>query len=154
MRIIGNIGIPGMHGLALGRSLAAGSRIGKPMNLGPGGAMNRAVESADKSAHSKELAGLKKACEQFEAVFAKQLLGEMRKGVKETPIGGDQAGSAIYKDMMDQSTADTIAHQGALGIGKMLYKQFEKQVAASSHLSIPELDPKNAAGTATPLQKP
>ena len=78
----------------------------------------------------KQLKDLKKACEQFESVFAKQLLGEMRKGVKETPLG-DSAGSEIYKDMMDQAMADSIASQGALGIGKMLYKQFEKQVGGS-----------------------
>lgn len=78
---------------------------------------------------NKELKALKKACEQFEAVFAKQLLGEMRKGVQEVKIG-DQAGSDIYKDMMDQTIADSVAHQGALGIGQMLYKQFAKQVAA------------------------
>lgn len=75
----------------------------------------------------KQLKGLKKACEQFESVFAKKLLSEMRKGVKETPLG-DSAGSEIYKDMMDQAIADSIATQGSLGIGKMLYKQFEKQV--------------------------
>ena len=96
-----------------------------------GSAAGRAVESAAGSAHSKQLKELKKACEQFEAVFAKQILGEMRKGIKETQIGNDQSGSAIYKDMMDQAIADSIGHQGGLGIGKMLYKQFEKQVSAS-----------------------
>jgi peptidoglycan hydrolase FlgJ len=94
------------------------------------GLANSAVKDVVKS-HAKELANLKKACEQFEAVFAKQLLSEMRKGVQETKIG-DQAGSAIYKDMMDQTIADSVAHQGALGIGQMLYKQFEKQVAAGA----------------------
>jgi peptidoglycan hydrolase FlgJ len=129
MRLEGSIGMPAKHGLALGNDLAP-----QPVKPRTSSAMNRADESADKPAHSKELAGLKKACEQFEAIFAKQLLGEMRKGVKEAMIG-DQAGSAIYKDMMDQSIADSIAHQGALGIGKMLYKQFEKQVASAQSQS-------------------
>jgi peptidoglycan hydrolase FlgJ len=83
---------------------------------------------AAKPPESKQLKDLKKACEQFEAVFAKKLLSEMRKGVKEVQLG-DAAGSEIYKDMMDQAIADSMAKQGALGIGKMLYKQFEKQVA-------------------------
>ncbi len=81
-------------------------------------------------APTKDRQALKKACEQFEAVFAKQLVGEMRKGVGETHFG-DSAGSEIYKDMMDQAIGDSMAHQGALGIGKILYKQFEKAVYGS-----------------------
>lgn len=103
------------------------------MNLA--GAIGGGLEAAaktqlSKEAQTKNLAGLKKACEQFEAVFAKKLLGEMRKGVQETPLG-DSAGSEIYRDMMDQALADAMASQGALGISKMLYKQFENQVAAA-----------------------
>lgn len=79
------------------------------------------------AATSKELNGLKKACEQFEAIFAKQLLGEMRKGMQDqlskTP------GGEIYKDMMDQAIADSMAHQGSLGIGKILFNQFSKALA-------------------------
>jgi flagellar protein FlgJ len=100
------------------------------VSLGQGSATG-AVPVAAAPGRSKELGALKKACEQFEAVFAKQLLGEMRKGLKDTQFG-DQAGAAIYKDMMDQAIGDSIAHQGALGIGKMLYKQFEKQVAGTA----------------------
>ncbi len=84
---------------------------------------------ASPPANTKDLVALKKACEQFEAVFAKQLLSEMRKGVQETSLG-DQAGSDIYKDMMDQAIGDSMAHQGALGIGQMLYKEFAAQVGA------------------------
>ena len=94
------------------------------------------ITPAAPPATTKELKGLKKACEQFEAVFAKQLLSEMRKGTEETQMG-DQAGSAIYKDMMDQAIGDSIAHQGALGIGQMLYKQFAAQVAAKTPKTIP-----------------
>lgn len=75
---------------------------------------------------------LKKACEQFEAIFAKELLGEMRKSTHQINLGGDQTGSEIYKDMMDQAIADAMAHQGALGIGKILYRQFEKALASST----------------------
>lgn len=83
------------------------------------------------SPRAKELAALKKACESFEAIFAKRLLGEMRKGVQDS-MGGKAPGAEIYKDMMDQAIAESMAKQGSLGISRMLYKQFEKQVAASS----------------------
>ncbi|HWA83600.1 MAG TPA: rod-binding protein [Fimbriimonadaceae bacterium] len=86
-------------------------------------------------ASTKQLRDLKKACEQFEAVFAKQLFSEMRKGIQKVSLGGDQAGSAIYQDMMDQTVADAIAKKGGLGIGQMLFKQFEIQVEAASNQS-------------------
>ncbi|HVT11874.1 MAG TPA: rod-binding protein [Fimbriimonadaceae bacterium] len=92
------------------------------------------LQPAD-DASSKQLRDLKKACEQFEAVFAKQLFSEMRKGAGQVSLGGDQAGSAIYQDMMDQTVADAIAKKGGLGIGQMLFKQFEVQVEAASNQS-------------------
>ena len=101
---------------------------------------------------NKELKALKKACEQFEAVFAKQLLGEMRKGVQEVKIG-DQAGSDIYKDMMDQTIADSVAHQGALGIGQMLYKQFAKQVTAGAQKPEPSTSDMSLQTQATPAKQ-
>jgi Rod binding domain-containing protein len=70
----------------------------------------------------------------------------MRKGVKEIQLG-DAAGSEIYKDMMDQAIADSMGHQGALGIGKMLYKQFEKQVAGISEA---EASPAGTTRSETP----
>jgi len=39
-----------------------------------------ATKAAPPPPTTKALKDLKKACEQFEAVFAKQLIGEMRKG--------------------------------------------------------------------------
>jgi len=81
-------------------------------------------------ATTKALKDLKNACQQFEAVFAKQLLSEMRKGTQDQTMG-DQAGSAIYQDMMDQAVGDAVAKQGALGIGQMLYREFAAQVSAS-----------------------
>jgi len=76
-----------------------------------------------------ELAKLKTATQGFEAVFAKKLLGEMRKGIKDS-LGDKAPGSDMYKDMMDQTVADSIASKGALGIGKMLYTQYAPKLIA------------------------
>jgi flagellar protein FlgJ len=121
MRLEGNIGMPAKHGLAL-----QGRESPTPNPL-----PHLQTKVTDGATDPKALKDLKKACEQFEAVFAKQLFSEMRKGIKETQIG-DQTGSEIYKDMMDQSVADAVAHRGALGIGNLLYKQFAKQVVAGA----------------------
>lgn len=74
-----------------------------------------------------ELSKLKKATDAFETVFVKQLLTEMRKGIKKVSFG-DQSGSEVYEDMMDQAVAESVSKGGSLGIGKMLYKEFEPQV--------------------------
>jgi Rod binding domain-containing protein len=78
---------------------------------------------------SKDLKALKKATQEFEAVFAKKLLSEMRKGLKETSFG-DTLGKDMYEDMMDDTMSKTMAEQGSLGIGKILYKDFAPKVVA------------------------
>ena len=115
----------------------AGLRAESTLATGRGGA-----------AEPKALRDLKKACEQFEAIFAKQLLSEMRKGEND-PLT-KAPGGEIYKDMMDQAIADSMAHQGALGIGKILYKQFEKAVSAGSSSG---LAPAPQGGTGVPHSK-
>lgn len=81
------------------------------------------------AAAAKDLKSLKKATQEFEAVFAKKLLSEMRKGVKETSFG-DTLGKEIYQDMMDDTIAHTMAEQGSLGIGKILYQDFAPKIVA------------------------
>ena len=66
----------------------------------------------------------------FEAVFAKKLLGEMRKGIKQVNLGGNSSGSEMYKDMMDQAVADSVSASGSLGIGKLLYKEYAPKMIA------------------------
>lgn len=97
-------------------------------------AESRAVPDARRQA---ELDRLKKATQQFEAVFVKDLLSRMRKGVaapkNEGPMG------ELARDMMDQAIADEFSRTGALGIGKMLYERladaYLKQEAAKEAVS-------------------
>lgn len=88
-----------------------------------------AAAAAKDSSHSQK--ELRKACEQFEAIFAKRLLGEMRKGVQETHFG-DTPGAEIYRDMMDQAIADAMSKRGALGIADTLYRQLSLRLAAGA----------------------
>ena len=110
------------------------------------------VQPQASPASTHRLKELKKACEQFEAVFSKQLISEMRKGIKSSM--GDQPGSAIYQDMMDQAIGDSMAHQGALGIGQLLYKQFAKQVSAGVQPAATNIPPVSGPiGTAATDEK-
>lgn len=77
-----------------------------------------------------KLKTLKRATDGFETLFVKNLLSEMRKGMKEVNLGGDKTGSDMYKDMMDQAIADKLSSKGSLGVGKILYKDFAPKVVA------------------------
>ncbi len=74
---------------------------------------------------------LKKATEGFESYFLHQLLVEMRKTVpKDTELKDDAHQEETFRDMMDQTLADTISHRGDFGLGKMLYDQLSNSVGA------------------------
>lgn len=76
-------------------------------------------------AHAK----LKKATEGFESYFLHQLLVEMRKTVpKDTESKDDAHQEETFRDMMDQTLADTISHRGDFGLGKMMYDQLASTV--------------------------
>ncbi len=62
---------------------------------------------------------LEEVCKQFESVFAHHLLKVMGESVPEG-LFEEGLASGIYKDMLYQSVATSIAESGALGIGDML----------------------------------
>lgn len=76
---------------------------------------------------ASRLAKLKKATDGVEAMFVKDLLAAMRKGMPKTSFG-DSSGSEIYKDMFDQALADSLGRTGSLGISKVLYRQLSNQI--------------------------
>jgi len=71
---------------------------------------------------------LKDAAEDFEAIFARQMMKHMRSGFIGDGMFGPGAAGEIYSDMMDTAVADKIAEQGALGLADMLYSQMVKQL--------------------------
>jgi Rod binding domain-containing protein len=75
---------------------------------------------------------LKKATQGVEAMFVKDLLAAMRRGMPKSGFGEKGLGTEIYKDMFDQALADSLGKTGALGIGKILYKQLANQAIRDS----------------------
>ena len=74
---------------------------------------------------------LQKASQQFEGYFLHQLLVEMRKTVPEDGLLQDDAHQEeTFRDMMDQTLADTMSQRGDFGLGKMLYNQLSQADAA------------------------
>lgn len=66
---------------------------------------------------------LEEATKDFEAIFFKNLLSSMRKGVPGGSLDGSTFGGDMYRDMLDGELAKAASQSGSLGIGKLLYKQ-------------------------------
>jgi len=98
-----------------------------------------AIRPADQltatSLTEKERADLKKAAQEFEAIFIAQLLKVMRETIEESGMEGSGFGKTIYTELFDQEMANDMARRGVIGIGDMIYRNvLEKDAArAASH---------------------
>lgn len=82
-------------------------------------------------------AGLKKAAQQFEAIFLRQMISSMRSA----SLGEDLLGSSAtdqFRDMADARTADSMAEKGSLGIAEMLMRQFGAKDATAADPAAPK----------------
>ena len=73
-----------------------------------------------------EMAKLKKAAAQVEAIFVKDLIGALRRGTPDSL--GQGFGASVYRDLFDQSLSDSLAQKGSFGISGMLTRQLGKSV--------------------------
>lgn len=92
-------------------------------------------------------AALKKAAQQFEAIFLRQMISSMRSA----SLGEDMLGSDAsdqFRDMADARTADSMAETGSLGIAEMLMKQFGAQAGTAPAAPADPRSPKVAAAPA------
>ena len=96
-----------------------------------------------------KLTKLKKACQDLEAVFLKDLLTVMRRSIPKSQFG-NAPGAGIYEDMFDQAIAESASKSGSFGIGEMLYKKMapaiERQLPKAI-ASIVQRDDKNSNET-------
>jgi len=73
---------------------------------------------------------LREACQEMEAVYVNQLLRQMRATVPKSGLMEESAGSAIYKEMLDEEYSKLIAKSpSSLGIAEMLYKQLKQDTS-------------------------
>ncbi|HEX7874538.1 MAG TPA: rod-binding protein [Sphingobium sp.] len=88
--------------------------------------------AANQTTDTTETDKLKKAAKAFEAVFVRQLLGEMRS----SSFGDDLTGGSgveQFQEMADAQTADTLSERGSFGIAGLLVKQLAPKHAAASY---------------------
>jgi flagellar protein FlgJ len=90
---------------------------------------------------------LKKAGQQFEAVFTGMMLKSMRQAKLAEPLFDSQA-IDTFRDMSDQKVVQSMAEHTPLGIGKAMTDFLGRSAAlpAQAAPSQPEINP----GTATP----
>jgi len=65
---------------------------------------------------------LKQVCEDFEAIFIKQLFEEMRKTLSDGGLMGKSIRAQIYQDIIDEKLSLKMAHAGGIGIADKLYR--------------------------------
>lgn len=72
----------------------------------------------------RELGRVRKAAQDIEAIFLKQLIGEMRKSQFGSPFGKGIE-SQMYSDYLDEAIAQKIASARGIGIADAMYKTLE-----------------------------
>lgn len=92
--------------------------------------IGRLVDTAEFAAKIEpQLAKLRQATRDVEAIFFKDVLSAMRRTVPENREGLSY-GADIYQDLFDTAFSRTAASTGAFGISELLYKAMEKAVIA------------------------
>jgi flagellar protein FlgJ len=71
---------------------------------------------------------LKEACQDFEAIFIKQVLDGMRKTVPRTELLERTLGEEIFEDMLYTEYAKIMSRRGALGIADLLFRQLSPTI--------------------------
>lgn len=99
------------------------------------GAIVQAPKGPAKGADSE---ALRKTCEEFEAIFVKQMLKEMRGTLPDGGLLPRSMGQDYFQEMMDAEVAKAAAVKGHFGIGEALFRQLQPP-------ALPAADPAEAA---------
>jgi Rod binding domain-containing protein len=69
---------------------------------------------------------LRKACQDFEAIFLHKLISQMRKTVPKSNLFGSRREEETWLDLADAELSTNISQAKSLGIGDLLYIQLSK----------------------------
>ncbi len=70
-------------------------------------------------------------CQQLEQVFLEILLQQMNDSVGKSKLMPQSFQSNLYQDMQRQSLAEQMAKSGGIGLASTLYRQLNRELAAS-----------------------
>lgn len=77
-------------------------------------------------------ARLRRVCGDFESVFLNYILKSARHTIPESELFGNSHESRLYKSMMDEKMAVSMAQGRGAGLGQMLYDELTKRPATPS----------------------
>jgi len=80
---------------------------------------------------NKDVAQIKKAAQDFEAIFINQLLKSMRNTVEESKLWGDGRDMKLYRSLLDEQLASQMAKTGGIGLADLLAEQLMADAGAA-----------------------
>ncbi|MCD8554016.1 rod-binding protein [Seleniivibrio sp.] len=89
---------------------------------------------------------LKKACEDFEALFVSKMFETMRKSEIEGGLIEKSRGEEIFTSMLDSEVAQESVKGGGMGLAKMLYDSLGKYTADDKGNNFPAQEKTASAG--------
>ena len=81
----------------------------------------------------KDVAKLKEAAQDFEAIFLTMILKNMRKSMPQSNLFGNGPGADIYSGMFDENIAKTVASKGGIHLSDTIIES----LAGNHHAGIP-----------------
>lgn len=69
---------------------------------------------------------LKETCQEFEAMFIKQMLNSMKSTVNKSGLIKESMGEKVFDDMLYDEYAMKMARESSFGISDMMYKQLSR----------------------------
>lgn len=92
------------------------------------------------SAQRNDPQALRKAAQQFEALFTQQMLKSMRQTTPGDSLTGSEEGQ-LYRDMLDQQLAQNLAQGRGFGLADMLVRHLSRQSAGAAAQPVAEARP-------------
>lgn len=84
---------------------------------------NKVKSLQDSISRSNDDKKLKETCQEFEAMFIKQMLNSMKKTVNKSGLIKENMGEEVFDDMLYDEYAKNMSLTSDFGISEMMYKQ-------------------------------
>lgn len=98
----------------------------------PGAPLPMSTGAASTLRQTQEADALRRAAEEFEAVFLSEMLGPMFDGIETDGLGGGGMGEQIFRPLLIEKYAESISRSGGVGIADSVVREFMRMQQAQS----------------------